>query len=104
MLSVIVEVDVWNWNPTAALFQAVLRLIVKSPVCELSVNPFAALLKEMQFVTLCEAKTIKPSPPPPSLKPFPSPSKSVKPQRLNPLPQDMVLMIVTGEPNSLDVM
>lgn len=39
-------------KPTSGLLYAVLRSMTKLPGCELSVKPFAALLKAMQFVML----------------------------------------------------
>lgn len=101
MLSSTSEVVVVSLKPTSPLFQAVLRDRVKLPVWELSVKPLAALLKAKQLVTTWSASPISPASPPPSLKPLPSPSKSVKPQRLTPLPQESVSLMVTAEVNSL---
>lgn len=65
-------------NPESPLFHAVLRDRVKVPVWLLSVKPLAALRKEMLFVTMWFAGPMSAESPPPSLKPFPSPWKSVK--------------------------
>jgi len=51
-LSLRVEVEDCNLKPTSPFLYAVLRSRVKEPVCELSVNPLAALAKAMQFVML----------------------------------------------------
>lgn len=50
MLPVNVDTAVRERKPMAALFQAVLRLKVKSPGCELSVNPSCEFPKAMQLV------------------------------------------------------
>jgi hypothetical protein len=76
--------------------------MTKLPVWLLSVKPFAALEKAMQLLILWfAAPMLAASLPPPSLKPLPSPWKSVNDQRLTPLPQEMVSMIVTLDLNSL---
>lgn len=101
MLLVRVATAVLTLKPTSGLFQAVLRCRTKLPGWELSVKPFAALEKAMQFVTLWSAAFLSASSPPPSLKPLPSPAKSGKFQRLKPLPQAMVSTMVILDLNSL---
>jgi hypothetical protein len=89
-----VETAVAILNPESPLFQAVLRVRVKVPVWLLSVNPFAALRKAMEFVTTWLAGPMSAASPPPSLKPFPSPAKSEKPQlRRNDQPYDKTSLI-----------
>ena len=96
-----VELEDWNRKPCRPLLKAVLRVRVSFPGWPLSMNPSTALRNEIEFVTTWLAAGLV-VPPPPNLKPFPSPWKLEKPQRLNPLPQTMVSSIVTGEANSLD--
>jgi hypothetical protein len=74
-----VATAVLNLKPTLALFHAVLRLSVKSPVCELSVKPSLEFPKAMQLVMTWLAGPLSAASPPPSLKPLPSPSKGEKP-------------------------
>lgn len=83
LFSTLLTVD--SFQPVLPLFHAVLRVNVKFPVCELSVKPTAALEKAKQLVMLWFAGPMSPALPPPSLKPLPSPWKSVNPQRLKPL-------------------
>jgi hypothetical protein len=88
-------------KPTSAFRYAVFLNMTKLPVWLLSVKPFAALEKEMQLLILWFAAALSAASPPPSLKPLPSPWKSVNDQRLTPLPQEMVSIIVTLDLNSL---
>jgi hypothetical protein len=74
-----VATAVLNLKPTLALFHAVLRLSVKSPVCELSVKPSLTFPKAMQLVMTWFAGPLSAASPPPSLNPLPSPSKGEKP-------------------------
>jgi hypothetical protein len=90
-----------NLKPTSPLFQAVLRVRVKLPVWLLSVKPLAALLKAKQLVMTWSAAPMSAASPPPSLKPLPSPSKELNPQRLKPLPHERVSLIVMADVNSL---
>jgi hypothetical protein len=50
MLLFRVDIAVLRLKPTSPLFHAVFRVSEKDPGWLLSVNPFAALLKAMQFV------------------------------------------------------
>lgn len=52
MLFFSVETAVAILKPESPLFQAVLEVRVKVPVCELSVKPLAALRKAMLFVMM----------------------------------------------------
>ncbi len=85
-------------KPVPALPYVELRLRVREPGLPLSVKPCLAFLNEMLLRTVWAVAGA--GLPPPSLKPLPSPAKSGKFQRLNPLPYATVFSIVTGEANS----
>jgi len=83
MLFFRVEVELRILNPLSPLFHAVLRSKVSEPGFPLSMKPFLAFEKAIEFRTTWLAGGF---PVMPSLNPLPSPLKSEKPQRLNPLP------------------
>lgn len=96
MLLFMVELELLRLKPTSPLFHAVLRSKVKLPGFPLSIKPFFAFAKAMELRTMWLAGGLSVIP---SLKPLPSPSKELKPQRLKPLPHAYTSSSVTGDPN-----
>jgi len=83
ILEVKVELELRMLKPLSPFFHAVLRVKVKLPGLPLSIKPFFAFWKAMQFLMMWFAGGLSVIP---SLKPFPSPLKSLKDQRFTPLP------------------
>ncbi|KAK9782489.1 hypothetical protein SCAR479_00832 [Seiridium cardinale] len=85
MLPVTVDDELRIEKPVSSLFQTVFQVKVRDPGFPLSMNPLFALENVILFLSMWLAGGLSVIP---SLKPLPSPSKSMESQRLKPLLQE----------------